>query len=197
VQVDINAFDAVLGVGIGLGLAAAAGLRVFVPLLVLSIAGRAGYVPLSSGFEWIGTTPALVAFGAATLLEVGAYYVPWLDNLLDTLAAPAAVLAGIVASASVMTELPPLVKWSIAIIAGGAAAGAVHASTSLLRLKSTATTGGLANPLVASTELAGSALLSILAIVVPLVALVLLGLILFGIYRVSRRLLRGQRAAST
>ena len=189
---DVNVFslDTLLSVGVGLGLAAAAGFRVFVPLLVLSLAARAGYVPLSSGFEWIASTPALLAFGTATVLEVGAYYVPWLDNLLDTLAVPAAVVAGVVASASVMTDLPPVLKWSVALLGGGTAAGVVQSSTALLRLKSTATTAGLANPLLATTELVGSVATSVLAILVPLLALLLIALALFVIYRVSRRLLR-------
>jgi len=189
---DVNVFslDTLLSVGVGLGLAAAAGFRVFVPLLVLSLAARAGYVPLSSGFEWIASTPALLAFGTATVVEVGAYYVPWLDNLLDTLAAPAAIVAGVVASASVMTDLPPVLKWSVALIGGGAAAGVVQTSTSLLRLKSTATTAGLANPILATTELVGSLTTSVLAIVLPLLALLLIAVVLYVIYRVSRRLLR-------
>jgi len=189
---DVNVFslDTLVSIGVGLGLAAAAGFRVFVPLLVLSVAARTGYVPLSSGFEWIASTPALLAFGSATVLEIGAYYVPWLDNLLDALAAPAAIVAGVIASASVMTDLPPVLKWSVALIGGGAAAGVVHTSTSLLRLKSTATTAGLANPIVATTELIGSVATSVLAIVLPLLALLLIALVLFVIYRVSRRLLR-------
>jgi hypothetical protein len=188
---DINVFslDTLLSIGVGLGLAAAAGFRVFVPLFVLSMAARAGYVPLSSGFEWIASTPALLAFGTATVLEVGAYYVPWLDNLLDTLATPSAVVAGVLASASVMTDLPPMLKWSVALIGGCAAAGVVQTSTALLRLKSTATTAGLANPILATTELVGSVMTAVLAIVLPLLALILIGLVLFAIYRVSRRLL--------
>lgn len=194
---DLNVFslNTLLSVGVGLGLAAAAGFRVFVPLLVLSIASRAGYVPLSSGFDWISSTPALIAFATATVMEIGGYYVPWLDNLLDTIAAPAAVTAGIVASASVMTDLPPFLKWSVALIGGGAAAGVVQTSTSLLRLKSTATTAGLANPVLATTELVGSVVTSVLAIVLPFLALLLIALTLFAIYRLSRRLLRRPREA--
>jgi hypothetical protein len=189
-DVNVFSFDTLLSIGIGLGLAAAAGFRVFVPLLVLSLAARVGYVPLSSGFEWIASTPALLAFGTATVLEIGAYYVPWLDNVLDTLATPAAVVAGVVASASVMTDLPPVLKWSVALIGGGAAAGVVQTSTALLRLKSTATTAGLANPILATTELVGSVTTAVLAILLPVLALFLIALVLFAIYRVSRRLVR-------
>jgi hypothetical protein len=187
----------VLSIGIGIGLAAAAGFRVFVPLFVLSLAARAGYLPLSPGFDWIGSTQALLAFGAATTFEIGAYYIPWLDNVLDTVAGPAAVIAGVIASASVITDLPPLLKWSVAIIAGGTAAGLVQASTSVLRLESTVTTGGLANPLVATTELAGSVVTSVLAIIVPAVAIVLVLVVLYVAYRVSRRLLRRRTAPSS
>jgi len=184
---DTNASSAVLSIGVGLGLAAAAGFRVFVPLLVLSLAAKAGYLPLSAGFEWVGTTPALIAFATATVLEVLGYYIPWFDNLLDTIATPSAVVAGVVASASVMTDLPPLVKWSVALIGGGGAAGLVAGSTSLLRLKSTATTAGLANPLVATIELAGSLFTSVFAILVPALVLIALAVLFFVVWRISRR----------
>lgn len=184
---DVSTWQAVMSVGIGLGLAAAAGFRVFVPLLVLSVAARAGYLPLSAGFEWIGTTPALLAFATATVLEVAAYYVPWLDNALDTIAAPTAVVAGVVASASVMTDLPPLVKWSVAIVGGGLAAGVVAGSTSLVRLKSTAATAGLANPVVATTELTAALVTSLLAIVLPLVVLLFVGAVILVLWRLRRR----------
>lgn len=189
---DVSTWQAAMSIGIGLGLAAAAGFRVFVPLLVLSVAARAGYLPLSAGFEWIGTTPALLAFATATVLEVAAYYVPWLDNALDTIAAPTAVVAGVVASASVMTELPPLVKWSVALVGGGLAAGVVAGSTSLVRLKSTAATAGLANPVVATTELAGAVVTSLLAIVLPLVVLLFVGAVMFVLWRLRRRTARRQ-----
>ena len=76
------------------------------------------------------------AFGTATLLEIAAYYIPWFDHLLDTIATPAAVVAGMVASASVMVDLPPVLKWGVALIGGGGAAGLLQGATVLLRLKS-------------------------------------------------------------
>jgi hypothetical protein len=193
---DASAMEMIVSIAIGVGLAAACGFRVFVPLLVLSIAARAGAVPISAGFEWLTTTAALIAFSIATVLEVIAYYVPWLDNLLDTLATPAAVVAGVIASASVLTDLPPILKWSVAIIAGGGAAGTVQGVTSLLRLKSTATTGGLGNFVLASAELGGSVVTSILAIVLPVVTLVVLIVVVFLIFKLSRRLM-GRRVAAT
>lgn len=165
--------EGLISVGIGLGLAAACGFRVFTPLLVAGIAARWGRLPLAGGFEWLGTTPALIAFGTATLLEVAAYYVPWLDHALDVLATPAAVLAGMVAAASVMTDLPPLLKWTMTIVGGGGAAGMIQAASVVLRLKSAAVTGGLANPLVATVELIGAVVTAILAIMLPLLAVLL------------------------
>jgi hypothetical protein len=191
---DAAVWQAVLSVGLGLGLAAATGFRVFVPLLVLSVAARAGVVPLASGFEWLAGTPALVALATATLLEIGAYYVPWLDHVLDTLTMPAATVAGVVVSASVMVELPPFLRWALAVIAGGAAAGAVAASTTLVRLKSTAVTGGLGNSLVATLELLAALATAVLALAWPLAVL---GLLALGVAVLGRAIRRRTPSAST
>jgi hypothetical protein len=163
--------EPLLGIGVGLALAAAAGFRVFVPLLALSLAARAGWIELSPSFAWLATTSASVALGTATVLEVAAYYVPFFDNALDALAAPVAVLAGIVASASVITDLPPWLQYTIAVIGAGGTAGVVHASTSLLRLKSSAATAGIGNPILATLELIGSVLIAIVALLAPVIAL--------------------------
>src|SRR5947207_9549521 len=96
--------ETLLSVCLGIGLAAACGFRIFVPLLVTSLAAQTGHLTLAGGFQWIGTRPALVAFAVATVLEILAYYVPWIDNLLDVIAGPAAVTAGIVVTASVVTH---------------------------------------------------------------------------------------------
>lgn len=171
------ASGALLSVLVGLGLSAACGFRVFVPLLVMSVAARGGYLPLSSDFAWVATTPALLAFSLATLLEVGAYYVPVVDNALDLIAAPVAVVAGIVVSASVVTDVDPFLRWSLAIIAGGGAAGGVQALTTGARLGSLFGTGGLANPLVSTAEAGGSVVLSVLAILLPLLAVPVLAVV--------------------
>lgn len=164
--------EELLSVCLGIGLAAACGFRVFVPLLVMNLAVRADLLELSSGFDWIASTPALVLLAVATGLEVAAYYVPWIDNALDTLAGPLAVVAGVVVSASVVTDVDPVVRWSLALIAGGAAAGVVQGLTSLLRGASSLATGGLGNFAVATGELVGSVFLTLLAIVAPVAAAV-------------------------
>jgi hypothetical protein len=162
--------EPLLGIAIGLALSTAAGLRVFVPLLLTGLAGRFGHVPLTPEMSWVASDAALLAFATATLLEVGAYYVPWLDNLLDTLATPAAVTAGVIATAAVTPELSPLLRWTLAIVAGGGVAGLVQSGTVLLRLKSSAFTAGAGNPVLATGELLGALALSALALIVPLLA---------------------------
>jgi hypothetical protein len=179
--------EAVLSLAVGLGLAAAAGLRVFVPLLVMGAAARLGWLPLSSGFEWLASGFGLATLGVATILEVSAYYVPWVDNLLDVAAAPLAIMAGILATAAVTTELPPALRWSASIIAGGGTAAAVQGLTSLARLKSTVVTAGAGNPFLATLELLGSLATSIVAIVLPALTLFLV----VGVVVLVRRVRRG------
>jgi hypothetical protein len=189
--------ETVVGILVGIALSAACGFRVFVPLLALGIAGRLGHVPLAGDFHWIATTPALIALGTATVVEIVAYYVPWLDPALDTIATPSAVLAGVLVTAAVVGNLPPVVRWGLAIIAGGGAAGTVQGATVLARLKSGTLTAGLANPVVATAELAGSVVTSVLAVVVPLLAVVLIVLLLVWMYRTTRRIFFGRGTLST
>jgi len=178
---------------VGVGLAAACGFRVFAPLLVVSAASLAGYLPMAGGFEWIGSWPALLAFATATLLEIGAFYVPWLDNLLDGVAAPAAVLAGVTVVACSLTEVDPVLKWGIAIIAGGGAAGGIHALTATVRGGSSAATAGLANPVVATVETASSFLLSALSLLLPVLAVLIVLVLLFVAFRLVWKLLKRRR----
>src|SRR4029453_14661269 len=109
----------------------------------------------------------------AAIVEIVAYYVPGVNNLLDTLATPGAFIAGTVVSAAVMTDLPPMVKWTAAVIAGGGVAGLMQGITVMLRAKSTVLTGGLGNPVIATAELGGALLVSVLTLAAPLAALAL------------------------
>jgi len=174
---------------VGVGLSSACGFRLFVPLLVLSIASRTGHLHLAAGFEWMGSTPALIAFATATALEIAAYYVPWVDNLLDTVASPAAVIAGTLVTASLVTDMSPFLKWTLAVIAGGGIAGLVQGTTVIARGASSAGTGGLANPLLATAELGGSLATSILSLVAPVLVVLAVAtfLILVGWKVISRR----------
>ena len=162
-----------LAVAAGLALAAAAGLRIFVPLLAVSLAGYTGHTALTPGTAWLATLPALVALSVAVLLEVAAYFIPALDHLLDALGAPVAVAAGVLVSASMFVDIPPLLRWVLAVIGGGGSAGLVHGAAALLRLKGAAVSGGALNPAVAGAELGGAVTIALLALLVPLLALLL------------------------
>jgi hypothetical protein len=186
--------DLVLATLLGIGLAASCGFRVFVPLVVTSAAAYGGYIKLSAGFEWAGTLPALSSFAVAAAIEVLAYYIPWLDNLLDTIASPLAVIAGIVLFAASATELDPFLKWTLAIIAGGGSAAAVQGGTVFARGASTAMTGGLANFVISTFELIASFVIPLLSIVVPIVAVILLAAVIGGMYAMARKLVRRPRS---
>jgi hypothetical protein len=141
-------FDLAVSIALGVGLAAATGFRVFLPMLVVSAAAYAGHLPLGDSFAWLGTPSALTMLGVAALAEILGYYILGVDNLLDTLATPAAFVAGTVVSAAVITDLSPMVKWTTAVIAGGGVAGLTQSVTAVLRAKSTVLTGGVGNPVI-------------------------------------------------
>jgi Domain of unknown function (DUF4126) len=189
-----NPADILLPVSLGVGLAAAAGFRVFLPLLVMGLAVKAGYLPITESFNWIATTPALLMLAVAAVAEIIAYYIPVFDNLLDGLATPTAIGAGVAMTYAVMGDMPPMLKWTLAIIAGGGAAAATQGATTVLRGASTMTTGGLGNHAVATGEIFGAVMMSLLAIVFPYVALVAALVFIYIAWRMVMKLRRRQMA---
>jgi hypothetical protein len=187
--------DLALSIVLGIALAAATGFRVFLPMLIVSGAAYAGHLQLDSSFAWLGTPSALTMLSVAALAEVLAYYVPVIDNLLDTLATPAALIAGTIVSAAVMTDVPPMVKWTAAVIAGGGIAGLTQGLTGMLRAHSTVLTGGLGNPVISTAELGGALLISFLALVAPAAAIALVILFLLVAIRLLRRLFRRAKSS--
>jgi hypothetical protein len=183
--------ELIVGIALGLGLAAAAGFRIFVPLLLVGLAAHSGHIHPADGFAWLATKPAIIMLAVATFLEIIAYHVPWLDNLLDVVATPAAFIAGTVLMASSLFELDPLWRWSLALIAGGGAAGLLHGAAAGTRLVSSATTGGLANPAVATTETAAAFALSAVALMLPLLGVLLA--VAMAVF-LGRKLARGGRS---
>lgn len=176
------------GLVIGIGLSAACGFRVLLPFLGLSIAAYHDLIPLAPEFQWIATWPALLAFATAATLEVAAYTIPWLDNLLDAITTPLAVAAGAVATAAVVTDSPPLLKWPLALIAGGGMAGLVQTGTALLRGMSTVSTGGTGNFTLSTAELTGSLITTLLSLLIPMLALALACLVAaWVLWRLLRR----------
>ena len=186
--------DLALSIVLGIALAAASGFRVFLPMLIVSGAAYTGHLQLDNSFAWLGTSSALTMLSVAALAEVLAYYVPLVDNLLDALATPAAFIAGTLVSAAVMTDVPPMVKWTAAVIAGGGVAGLTQGLTGILRAHSTVLTGGLGNSIIATAELGGAVLISFLALVAPAAAIALVMLFLLVAIRLVRRLFRGAKS---
>lgn len=177
-----------LSIALGIGLSAACGFRIFVPFTVMSAAAMSGYLHLAPDFAWIGDYPALLTFASATLIEVLAYYIPWVDNLLDALATPAAVVAGTIATASVMvSDMSPMMTWTLALIAGGGTAGIVQAGTTVLRGMSSMATGGLGNFLVATGEFFGAVITSLLTILFPLLAILFVVVLILLIWQQRRQ----------
>ena len=167
----MDVIQIILSLSLGLGLAAACGFRVFIPPLMMGVASRFDLYELEGSFTWVGETWAIAIFSVGTLLEVGGYFIPWIDNLLDTIATPAAILGGIfVTSASLEGEMDPSVQWMLSIIAGGGVSGVIQLGTVATRAISTGTTGGLANPLISLLE----AVASIVCIILSLFLVILI-----------------------
>jgi uncharacterized protein DUF4126 len=187
--------DLALSIVLGVALAAATGFRVFLPMLIVSGAAYTGHLHLDDSFTWLGTSAALIMLSVAALAEVLAYYIPIVDNLLDTVATPAAFVAGTIVSAAVMIDAPPMVKWTAAVIAGGGIAGLTQGMTGILRAHSTVLTGGLGNPIIATAELGAAALISFLALAAPTIAIALVVVFLIVALRLVRRRFRGAKSS--
>lgn len=160
-------WEIVVGLLLGIGLSASCGFRVFIPLLIAALAGKMHWIPMADSFAWLSSWTAIVCFGVAAIVEALAYYIPVVDNLLDTIAAPVAVLAGAIVSASTMVHLDPAWQWILGLMIGGGTAGIMQAGTSLLRLGSTKFTAGTGNAVVNTGEIGVSLVGSIMAILMP------------------------------
>ncbi|MBC6980452.1 DUF4126 domain-containing protein [Caulobacter sp. 17J80-11] len=174
---------------VGLGLAAACGLKTFLPLLMLAAAARFQLfgVALNDSFAWLASTPALVALALATALELAADKIPVLDHALSAVGTVARPAAGVLAAGSLFAHLDPATAALAGVIVGAPTAFAFNAAQGTARVASTATTGGLANPLFSLVDDALSFLTAAVAIVLPLLVLPLLGVMLWLAWRVWRR----------
>ena len=178
----MNEFDVIIALSMGLGLAAASGFRVFLPPFLLSIAVRADAVDVNlmdTPFEYFDSNVAVILLGVATVAEFAGYYVPWVDNLLDSIASPAAVVAGSGMTALVLEgNTDPVIQWSLAIIAGGGVTAVVQGATVVTRGISTTLTAGFANPIVSTGENLASVILAIIAMVLPILAAVIVAVLI-------------------
>ena len=173
---------------LGLGLSACCGFRIFVPLLITNIAHHLQFYHFAPGFEWMGGWTAFYILFAATILEIAAYYIPLVDNVLDHVALPIAIVAGTILTTSILGDISPLIKWALGLMIGGGSAAIVHAGAGLLRIGSSATTGGFANPVLATIENISAIVFSILSIILPVfMGIFSLCLIFFIVQKIVKR----------
>ena len=188
-------YSLLVSIAMGIALSACAGFRVFIPMLAGALAGHFNIIDLSADMAWLGSWPAIISFGTAAVVEVAAYYIPFVDNLLDTIAAPLSVAAGTVLASSILpiAEQEPLIRWGIALLAGGSAAGTIQLGTGLLRLFSSKATVGTGNVVVSTTENAAAITGSILSFIIPVI-IALLGVLLMGwiVVKISKRFARNR-----
>ncbi|WP_282956153.1 DUF4126 domain-containing protein [Neisseria canis] len=177
---------------LGIGLVASSGFRVFLPLFALSLSAYFGMWPLNESWQWLASTNALIILGIAAITESLSYLIPFVDNLLDTIAVPLAGLAGTAVVASTAADLSPAVTWTLAIIAGGGAAAAIKGASATTRMASTATTGGLANPVFSVFETGMAVVMSVLGLFVPVLAVFLVVAVVFWLYRKYTRYQRNK-----
>jgi len=183
--------EIIAAVAIGIGLSASCGFRVFVPMLVASIAAKTGVFPVQEGFEWLASWPAIVGFGTATVVEILTYYIPFVDNLLDAITTPLAIGAGTLLLTSVLPIDNDFLKWSGGFIVGGGAAAAIQGGTVLTRLASSKLTAGIGNPVVSTGEHVAAIGTSILSLIIPIfIAIAIIGLIIFLIIKFRKKLLK-------
>ncbi|MEO6348592.1 MAG: DUF4126 domain-containing protein, partial [Aquaticitalea sp.] len=171
--------ETIISICLGIGLAASVGFRVFLPLFALSLASYFNLWELNESWLWIGSLTAVITLGVATLVEIAAYYIPFVDNLLDTIAIPLATIAGTAVMVSTVADLSPVITWALAIIAGGGTAAAIKSASSATRLTSSISTAGFGNPLISTIETGTSVVMSIVSIFLPILAIVLVMMVFY------------------
>lgn len=184
-----------LSLALGLGLSACCGFRVFIPLLVASIAAKAGWIHIADNFSWLSSLPAIFCFGTAAICEVLAYYIPVVDNILDTIATPSAIIAGSIVSASTFVHIDPTTQWVLGLIIGGGSAGIIQAGTGITRLGSTKLTAGMGNHALATGENVAAACGSVLALVFPFLMAAAIVLLLILLVYFSGKVLYKKRSS--
>jgi len=182
--------ETLISICLGIGLAASAGFRVFVPLFILSLASHLKWIPINDSWQWLGEMPALIALGMAMVFEILAYYIPFVDNLLDTIAIPLASIAGTAVMASTLVDLSPLFTWGLAIIAGGGTAAAINSATAATRITSSATTGGIGNSVITTIETGTATVMSFVSIFIPIIAFVLVLFIFFVGLKLFKKIIK-------
>jgi hypothetical protein len=180
--------ETIISIFLGIGLAASVGFRVFLPLFALSLASYFNVWELNESWQWIGSLAAVITLGVATIVEIGTYYIPFVDNLMDSIAIPLATVAGTAVMVSTVADLSPVVTWALAIIAGGGTAATIKSATGATRLTSSVSTAGIGNPIVTTIETGSSIVMTILSLFLPVVGFIMVIVILFVFYKLYKKI---------
>lgn len=193
-EINMETFSAV---ALGIGLSASAGFRVFIPLLVAGLASRFGILSPGESFTWMGSIPALVCFGVAAVAEVLAYYIPFVDNLLDSIATPLSVAAGTLLMTSVFPADNEWMKWIMGLVVGGGAAAAIQGGSTVTRLMSSKFTAGAGNPVVSTSEGIAATGFSLLSLIIPIIVAIVLAVFIMAILGLAYRKLLKRKKRGT
>lgn len=161
------------GLTMGLALAATCGLRAFLPLFAVGCLGATGQLELAEAFSWLQRPVALVGLGVAVVFEIAGDKFPVVDHFLDSAAVFVKPVAAMIASASVMTDMDPMVTAVVGLLIGGTMAEGVHLVKAKLRLMSSALTATIANPFISVLEDVAAVVSTVLAFVAPLLIFLL------------------------
>ena len=164
-EVTINLIPSLM---LGIALSASSGLRIFVPLLISNLFAKFGILSLSENFLWMADSTTTIVFSIASLIEIASYYIPFIDNILDTIALPVSVVAGTVLTTQFLKIEDPVFRYGLGILAGGGAAATIQTGTSILRLGSSKLTAGFGNTFFSTFENIASLVFSLLAIWIPM-----------------------------
>lgn len=178
----------IISLFIGISLATATGFRVFLPLFFVSLASYFNWMPLQDNWQWVRSLHALIVLGIAMVFEILSYYIPFVDNIMDSIAIPLSAIAGTLLFSSQFAESNDIIKWGLSIIAGGGTAATVSTALSGIRLASSASTAGIGNPLVSTVENTGATLMSVLAIFVPIIAIIMVMVLISWLFRFGKRI---------
>jgi len=182
--------DVLLGIFSAFGLSASAGLNAYIPLLIVgTLAHYTNLIQLNSPWDTLANPYILIFLGILVIIEMLADKIPavnHINDLIQTFVRPAAGAVAFAASAKVITDINPI----LALACGLLVAGTVHvAKSAALRPAVTATTGGAGNVPVSIAEDIVSTILSILAILIPVLVgtlmVLVLALLLWWLWRRS------------
>jgi mannitol-specific phosphotransferase system IIBC component len=170
----MDVFTSVLA---GFGLSAPAGLNAWLPLLITGLAARLNFIKLAAPFDMLSNTWVLLIIGLLLTIEVFADKIPAVDTINDvihTFIRPTAGGILFAAQAGMIGGMDPILGFGLGVLS----AGSVHAVKAASRPLITATTGGLGNPLVSFIEDIVAAVATILALIVPILAALIMATIL-------------------